>query len=615
MEQVRREAAPVASPTAAVPFSREPSDSPLPPARNAPSSGSEHGSAIAQHVLDSLPDRTALIDREGRITTTNSAWRYHVESQGSAALPGANYLELLRASGTKWSREALVGIDAVLQGHLDNFEMEYEFNEYNNGQLSTRAYSTNVVPLLTEAGGAIVSQVDITWRKNLERQLSHRATHDGLTDLPNRMLLGDRLEQALARAARTNGRVAVLFCDLDRFKDINDTLGHAVGDQVLVAVARRLRRCCRRSDWVTRFGGDEFVVVMEDVPDQQVVADIAGRIKEAITAPVVIGDKELYFGISIGVALRHGTTRDLGEAVDDLLRDADTAMYRAKERGRNRIEVFDVEMRERATERLEMLPDLHRAVERGQIIAFFQPQFSIAQRDGSGEPGAEQVIGAEALVRWQHPTRGLLGPVAFLAMAEEIGIISTITDQVLEQSLTWLSDWLSIVPHNFRISVNVSPQELADPTLPQRVLQALRTHGIAPRRLCIEVTEGGLISNPQKAYRTMSDLSDLGVSLAVDDFGVGYSSLAYLNGYPVDVLKVDRSFVSAIGTNDRADALVRGIVELGDALGMATIAEGVETEAQLDCLRGTVATGYQGFLRSKAIPGELLTAYMRERLI
>ncbi|MDP3971973.1 MAG: EAL domain-containing protein, partial [Candidatus Nanopelagicales bacterium] len=209
---------------------------------------------------------------------------------------------------------------------------------------------------------------------------------------------------------------------------------------------------------------------------------------------------------------------------------------------------------------------------------------------------------------------GLLGPVSFLSMAEEIGMISEITDQVMEQALTWLSDWLPLVPYDFRVSVNVSPQELADPDLPERVLRALQTYGIAPRRLCIEVTEGGLIGNPQKAYRTMSDLSDLGVSIAVDDFGVGYSSLAYLNSYPVDVLTVDRSIVSAIGTNDRADALVKGIVELGDALGMTTMAEGVETEAQLDCLRETAANGYQGFLRSKPIPAEALTAFMRDRL-
>ncbi|MDP3971349.1 MAG: GGDEF domain-containing protein, partial [Candidatus Nanopelagicales bacterium] len=383
MSALERNSSPEATRVAegAFPRTREPSDDIRSPEQRAQESLVDTGAEITQHVLDSLPDRTALINREGRITTANAAWLNHAEAQGSKAVPGTDYLELLRAAPTKWSREALIGIEAVLHGHLDNFEMDYEFNEYTNGQLSTRAYSTNVLPLLTESGGAIVSQVDITWRKNLERQLSHRATHDGLTDLPNRMMLGDRLEQALARAARTSSRVAVLFCDLDRFKDINDTLGHAVGDQVLVAVARRLRRCCRRSDWVTRFGGDEFVVVMEEVPDQQVVAEIAGRIKEAITAPVVIGEQELYFGVSIGVAIRHGTMDQTAEAVDDLLRDADTAMYRAKEGGRNRIEVFDVEMRERASERLEILPDLHRAVERGQILAYFQPQFSIAEYD------------------------------------------------------------------------------------------------------------------------------------------------------------------------------------------------------------------------------------------
>lgn len=575
------------------------------------------GPDISQAVLDSLPYETAIINRNGCILAMNAAWSEAATRSGSPSMTGGNYLDALRRLGTKWAMAALEGIEAVLAGHLPDFQMEYEYQEGSATKTATRARSANVAPLRTSSGGAIIYQIDITWRKNLERQLSRRATHDALTELPNRTMLGDRLREALVRASRRNAQVAVIFCDIDRFKDVNDTLGHAVGDRVLQAVAQRLRACCRREDWLVRFGGDEFVILVEDIPDELSVIALAERIRSGITKPLVIGGRELYFGVSVGVAIHVGVSTRVEETAGGMIRDADTAMYRAKELGRNRIEVFDMAMRDRASSRLALLPDLHRAVERREFLAFLQPQFGIdAIRPGGSAPNArsERIVGAEALVRWKHPVRGLMLPAEFLSTAEEGGLLCDITEQVLEQALELLRGWLPMVSRDFAVSVNLSPTQLAEPKVSQRLLRALRAHHVAPARLCVEVTESGLMANPDASHDTLEQLSALGIRIAIDDFGTGHSSLAYLNSFPVDILKIDRSFIAAIGTSLRADALVHGIIELGQALGLATIAEGVETEQQLACLRAASATAYQGFLRNRPMPGDQMTELLRSRV-
>lgn len=578
---------------------------------------------VALSVLDSLPEKTAVIDQAGDIIAVNTAWRSEAGHAEAMTTPvEGNFLTALRLTGLPWAHDALLGVEAVLAGRLDNFELDFEFTETHGGRSHLRSHAIHVVPLRRAAGGAVISQVDITWRKGLERELSHRATHDGLTNLPNRLLLKDRLTQALARAARSDSQLAVLFCDLDSFKDINDTLGHAVGDQVLVLVADRLKACCGKSDWVTRFGGDEFVVVAEDIPDPAAAAQIATRIRQAITAPIVIEGDELFFGMSIGVAVT-ARSPDVGpHAADDLIRDADTAMYRAKDSGRNRIEVFDAAMRERLTRRISLVHDLRRALKGDELFIEFQPQLRIEPGSGSptdareGEDGADDQIpvlmGAEALVRWRHPTRGLVGPTEFIATAEGIGIIGEITEWVTQRSLEWLARWMPWVPAGFWMSINISPLQLADPLLPDRVAAGMRAHEVDPHQVCLEITEGGLMDNPDAALDTLGRLRRLGLRIAIDDFGTGHSSLAYLNRFPLDVLKIDGSFVTAIDQNLRAEALVRGIVDLAEAMGLITIAEGVETASQLACLRRTGVAGYQGFLTARPLAPEAMTDFLKE---
>ena len=577
---------------------------------------------IAQWVLDSLPDKTALIDETGEIIATNAAWRGDRSQPGAMATPiEGNFLTALRLTGMPWAHDALIGVEAVLAGRLENFEVDFEFTEHHSGRSNLRSHAIHVVPLQRAAGGAVVSQVDITWRKSLERELSHRATHDGLTNLPNRLLLKDRLAQALARAARTRSQTAVLFCDLDNFKDINDTLGHAVGDQVLVTAAARIKDCCRKSDWVTRFGGDEFVVVIEDMSEEGAAAAAARTIQQAITEPMVIEGNELFFSISIGVAVTEASPDPSTNSADDLIRDADTAMYRAKDAGRNRIEIFDAAMRERLTRRILLVNDLRHGLKSDELFIEFQPMLRLRAADGSplgrdldgtGRDSTPEILGAEALVRWKHPLRGLVGPTEFIATAEEIGLIAEISDWVIQRTLQWLGDASPWLPPDFCMSINMSPRQLSDPQLPSRVAARLAASDIPPSAICLEITEHGLMDNPEVAIDTLSRLSQLGVRLAVDDFGSGNSSLAYLNRLPVDILKIDQSFVLAIGSSPRADALIQGIVQLAAALGMITIAEGIETPRQLACLQHAGATGYQGFLTARPMSPEAMTAFLKQ---
>jgi diguanylate cyclase (GGDEF)-like protein len=470
---------------------------------------------------------------------------------------------------------------------MGSFEMDYDVLIAD----IDRTFSLTIVPL--PEGGALISHVDITWRKSLERQLSHRATHDPVTGLPNRTLLTDRLTQALQRAARTGHRVAVMFCDLDQFKVINDTMGHVVGDRVVRTVARRLESACRTSDSVTRFGGDEFVIVAEDITSDDDARAVAERLREAATAPLEIDGVDLWFGMSLGVVTTDGDVRSSSRDSDDLLRDADTAMYRAKDLGRNRVVLFDSTMRDDVASRLEVSMALRHAVERDELRLEFQPEFSCA--DG-------RVVGVEALVRWQHPQRGLLGPNEFIEAAEESGTIIDIGAWVLDQACREAAAWSKIAGPGFSVAVNLSSEQLAEPGFYDRVADCLRRHSLDPARLVLELTESALVRDPESVARMLHRLSDLGVWISVDDFGTGYSSLAYLQRFPVDVLKIDRSFVTRMVETPKGTALVHGIVDLAHALGLLTVAEGVEDEEQRRAVARAGCDAYQGYVSAMPLP-------------
>jgi diguanylate cyclase (GGDEF)-like protein/PAS domain S-box-containing protein len=448
-------------------------------------------------------------------------------------------------------------------------------------------------------GGVVANVIDISQRKALERRLAHQATHDPLTGLPNRTLLIDRLATAIGRAERHHQETAVLFLDLDNFKLVNDSLGHAVGDQLLTAVASRIEAALRPSDSVARFGGDEFVVLCEELATPEDAIVIADRILDAINRPIMLSDNEIYVGASIGIAFPTAAHA----SPEDVLRDADAAMYQAKGRGRARWVSFDDAMRADVIDRLDIDNTLRRAIERHELRVFYQPIFAI----DTGE-----LAGVEALVRWEHPERGLLLPGEFIGIAEDTGLIVPIGRWVLEQACHQVQRWLASRRGDlpFKVAVNLSGRQLSFLGLADDVAAILSRTGIDPARLTLEITESVVMHDVDMSTATLSRLKDLGVELAVDDFGTGYSSLSYLRTFPVDLLKVDRTFVRDMVEDPGDAAIVEAVVNLAHTLGLHAVAEGVETSEQLSALRRIGCEFAQGFLLGRPVPDREIEALL-----
>jgi len=419
----------------------------------------------------------------------------------------------------------------------------------------------------------------------------HAAFHDALTGLPNRSLFTDHLRVALRRAHQNEKYLfGVLFLDLDRFKNINDSLGHPCGDELLKLVARRLEMCIRQTDMVARFGGDEFAILLDAIQDASDAVRVAEKVQQVISEPFKLASHEAITTASIGVAL---STSGYTEA-EDIIRDADTAMYRAKDRGKARCEIFDTAMHTRAVTLLRLESDLRRALEKDELCVYYQPIVSLA----SGE-----LHGFEALVRWQHPERELVSPDDFIPLAEETGLILPIGLLVLRDACNQLRKWqqYSLSNRDLIMSVNLSGKQLMQPDLIERIEEVLHESQINPWHLKLEITETVVMENPELAAVTLAKLRSLGVRLSIDDFGTGYSSLSYLNRFPVDTLKIDRSFVTSMNAADENLQIVKTIVTLAGNLGMQVVAEGVETEEQLEQLRLLKCQYGQGFLFSKPL--------------
>ena len=431
-------------------------------------------------------------------------------------------------------------------------------------------------------------------RKHAETALAHQALHDPLTGLPNRLLFVDRLTQALARSARSRRSVAVLFVDLDRFKVVNDSLGHAAGDRALMCLAERLTSALRPGDTVARFGGDEFTVLCDELDNDDEAGTMAERIASVVATPIDLNGAEMVLSASIGIALGDGGPSAPAET---LIRNADAAMYRAKERGRSGWVLFNDEIHRRAVERLDTEVALRRALETGGLRVHYQP---IVHSD-TGE-----LAGFEALVRWQHPTRGLLMPHAFIDLAEETGLIEPLDAWVLDEACRQARRLLDIGPadSHLTMTVNVTGRELARPDFPLAVANTLQRNGLPSRHLCLEMTESTLVDDADTTHQTLAELRDLGVHLAVDDFGSGYSTLGNLKRFPVDVIKIDRSFVVGLGRDQRDMAITMATVRLAKALGLTTIAEGVEEIEQLEVLRMFGCDMVQGYGIARPLPAE-----------
>ncbi len=542
----------------------------------------EHGavSPLLAAVMDTAREGVWLLDADGVTAMTNRrmAAMLGVEAAELVGRPALDFLERV-PTGSDGEELTLVRPDGTVTWAL-----------------------MVASPVEGEPGspaGLLLMVSDLTDRKSAEAALIHQAFHDGLTGLPNRALFVDRLRHALARSARRGADAAVLFLDIDRFKLVNDSLGHSVGDEVLRVVADRLRSVLRAGDTVARFGGDEFVLLCEDVVDGGEALGLAERVAKALARPLAVADQEISLSASIGIALSHGA----GEGADVLVRDADSAMYQAKDHGRDRIEVFGDDMRLEAVTRLELKTELRRALERGELAVHYQPVMALA---------SARVVGVEALVRWPHPERGAVPPSEFIPLAEDNGLILPIGELVLREACREVAGLNR--RHRGRppltLAVNISARQLSSPGLAGHVRAALADSGLDPLLLCLEITESVLMKDTAASRAALADLKDLGLMLAVDDFGTGWSSLLYLRQFPVDLLKIDRSFVAGIGTSPADEAIVAGVVGLAKGLGLAAIAEGVETAEQYFALSEMGCDMAQGFHWSPARSATDLAAWL-----
>ena len=441
---------------------------------------------------------------------------------------------------------------------------------------------------------------DISERKRMEVKIQFQATHDSLTGLANRNLLHDRLNQAIAQAQRSDGSVWVIFVDLDRFKVVNDSLGHKAGDVFLTVISERLQATLRDSDTVARLGGDEFVLVLPEFDANSLNANMVHRIMQVISLPIQIEQKEFSLNCSIGVAIYPND----GDTANQLIERADIAMYRAKETGRNNFQFFTAEINERLLERLRIEEAMRNAVERGEFVLYYQPQVDLR----SGE-----VIGAEALLRWQHPELGMVPPARFIALAEETGLIIEIGHWALrhacDQQVAWQCEGLG----RLRMAVNLSARQFSQPELVQSIAQVLTESGMQAQDLELELTEGMMMADVENAITVLLDLKALSVQLAIDDFGTGYSSLSYLKRFPIDVLKIDRTFVNDIAESPDDAMIVLSVISLAHNLHLRVIAEGVETEAQLAYLQQHDCDEMQGYYFSKPLPAAEFAQMLRER--
>jgi diguanylate cyclase (GGDEF)-like protein len=429
-------------------------------------------------------------------------------------------------------------------------------------------------------------------REELERanhELAHRAFHDALTGLPNRLMLRDRVEQAIARAQRNRTTLAVLFIDLDRFKAINDTLGHRAGDAVLQGVANRISEHVRKTDTVAREGGDEFLVLLEQVGTPEQAAAVAGKLLRRLNEPYLIEGRVVHCSGSIGVAMYP----DDGGDAEELIKHADAAMFDSKDDGRNRVHFFSQESWQRVTHRLEMEAALHTALVERQFVVHYQPQVELARH---------RIRGAEALIRWHHPTRGLVPPLEFIPLAEELGLIVPIGEWVLDSVCAQIADWIARLGWSPSIAVNISARQLQMHDFGERVEAVMMRHQIPPGLLELELTEHSLLQQHSRAAQLLSGLKQQGVRLVLDDFGTGYSNLMTLSSMPFDMLKVDRSFVSGLQDSEQSRALVRMIITLAQQLRLKVVAEGVETLSQQNWLAGLGCEFVQGYLHSPPLP-------------
>jgi diguanylate cyclase (GGDEF)-like protein len=526
-------------------------------------------------VIDAVPAKISAVDRQARYVFVN---RYHAERSGAAA-PAAGVADAEETAAlATWLAQPQERPASCEEQKADRFGLE-------------RTWLTTRVPVIGADGQ--VSQVvtvslDITERKQAEARIRHLAHHDALTDLPNRLLFREHLDRLLLLSRRRRETIAVHCLDLDNFKDINDTMGHAAGDALLVELARRLERAIRTSDTIARLGGDEFAVIQNDVGDAAAAERLAAKLHAALAPPFRIEEQEVLTTASIGIALG---PRDGGDA-EQLLKAADLALYAAKGAGRNTCRFFDAAMTDRILQRQTLQSELRAALQQGALELHYQPKLRLADR---------RIDGVEALLRWQHPERGWISPAQFIPIAEDSGLIGPIGALVVDAACAQAKAWLDAgLPQ--RVAINLSAAQFERDDLVGLITDALAAHDLPTSYLEIEITESALLRQTEQVLATLQALRALGLCITLDDFGTGYSSLSYLQRFPIDQIKIDRSFVQAIDVARQSSPIIKAIIAMAHSLDLTVVAEGVETERQLDCLVALRCDEVQGYLIGKPQP-------------
>ncbi len=555
----------------------------------------EKENAYLQTIIDSVGSGIMVIQRNYEVTLMNATAEsmmmneqiadkfhpkcYEISHHLQAPCDGKEHpcpLSMVLESGERVK---------VMHRHKDAFGKE-------------RIIELTATPILDEEGNidAIVEVAhDMTQLVTTQQELAHQSHHDALTDLPNRVLFMDRLEQGLKYAQRYNKRLAVLFLDIDRFKEVNDSLGHAVGDELLVSVATQLGVIVGVNDTVARMGGDEFAILVENLQETNALISIVTRITQALSEPILVGSHWLYVTFGVGIALYPNDAQD----AISLLKNADAAMYNAKQKGRNRYEFYTQSMTQKAYERIVMETQLREAIATNALEVYFQRQV---------DAQSQTLIGMEALVRWNHPELGLLGAGRFVPMAEETGLIVALDEWVMRHAIMQWVAWHKKGQAVGILSLNLSTLRLADEYLIERITALLEELEAQPQWLMLEVTESQIMKNPQASIATLNALGAMGIKLAIDDFGTGYSSLAYLKALPINKIKIDQSFVRELPYNGNDAQIVKTIIAMAQALGLEVIAEGVETQAQCDFLLSLGCTQIQGFLFHRPSSGAAIEA-------
>lgn len=553
-------------------------------------------SALLEATLESIGQGVCVFDREMRLVEFN---RRYVELLGHGAegpVLGERLEDVVRQNAVR-GEYGLVEIDSVVEQRLSMAGLARE-HRYERERPDGTVVEVHSNPM--PQGGFVTTYTDITERKQYEARMRHLALHDGLTNLPNRTLFHDRLRQALASAARMQDRLAVHLIDLDRFKDVNDTMGHDAGDRLLQAVAERLLHAVRASDTAARLGGDEFAIIQSNLTAVEHAAILAQSLLKVMEDPIEIDGRSLHVSASIGVTVYPEDHTD----PEELLKNADLAMYAAKAEGRNCYRYFVPEMNRRVRERKALEDDLHRALAQDELVVYYQPRLALA---------SESLLGVEALVRWQHPERGLIPPRDFIPVAEESGLIVPLTEWVLGSACAQGRAWKEQGFNGFRIAVNLSPRHFRTDGVVDRIVRTVERAGLECGDLELEITETALLEAQARAREILAELRALGVAVSLDDFGTGYSSLSYLRRFPIDSIKIDRSFVRDLGETAEAESIVRAVIGLGRSLDLAIVAEGVENEAQLRVLRREACDQVQGYYYSRPVPAEELLQWVRSR--